>query len=176
MCDISLNLQGSCWCSAEDRPSFGFPFYPASWKVLKVTKRLANSFVCTVMRKMIIASRFWTTRNLTCWGLLSGIQKFVVMKCCPCRESGVHLQRMSALKCVLLSPGRFRVTFFGFIQIISEVWIFQMVWFLLTFLVGGWFLNKLSMDAKIVNSGRQEEVAFLSSFEFFWVDFVTFNC
>ena len=64
----------------------------------------------------IIASRFSVTRNLTCKGLPPGIQKIVVMKCSPCRESGVHLQRMSALECVLLSPGRFRVISIGFIQ------------------------------------------------------------
>ena len=69
----------------------------------------------------IIASKFSTTRNLTCRGVPSRIQKIVVMKCSPYRESGVHLQRMSVLKRVLLSPGRFRVIFIGFIQIVSEV-------------------------------------------------------
>ena len=64
----------------------------------------------------IIASRFSVTRNLTCKGLPSGIQKIVVIKCSPCRKSGVHLQRMSALECVLLSPGRLRVISIGFIQ------------------------------------------------------------
>ena len=64
----------------------------------------------------IIASRFSITRNLTCKGLPSGIQKIVVMKCSPCRKGGVHLQRMSALECVLLSPGRLRVISIGFIQ------------------------------------------------------------
>ena len=64
----------------------------------------------------IIASRISVTRNLTWKGLPSGILKIVVMKCSPCRESGVHLQRMSALECVLLSPGRFRVISIGFIQ------------------------------------------------------------
>ena len=64
----------------------------------------------------IIASRFSVTRNLTYKGLPSGNQKIVVMKCSPCRESGVHLQRMSAPKCVLLSPGRLIVISIGFIQ------------------------------------------------------------
>ena len=68
------------------------------------------------MGMRIIASRFSVTRNLTCKGLPSGIQKIVVIKCSPCRESGVHLQRMSALECVFLSPGRFRVISIGFIQ------------------------------------------------------------
>ena len=38
------------------------------------------------------------------------------MKCSPCRESGVHLQRISALECALLSLGRLRVISIGFIQ------------------------------------------------------------
>ena len=84
--------------------------------MFRVTKRLANSSVRNVMGKRIIASRFSVTRNLTCKGLPSGIQKIVVMKCSPCTESGVHLQRMSALECVLLSTGRFTVISIGFIQ------------------------------------------------------------
>ena len=63
-----------------------------------------------------IANRFSLTRNLTCKGLHSGIQKIVVMKCFPCKENGVHLRRMSALKRVLLSSGRFRVFSVGIIQ------------------------------------------------------------
>ena len=64
----------------------------------------------------MIRSRFSVTRNLTFKGLPSGIQKIVVMKCSPWKESGVHLQRMSALECVLLSPGRFQVISIGFVQ------------------------------------------------------------
>ena len=49
-----------------------------------VTKRLANSSARTVTGIKIIASRLSRTRNLTCKGLPSGIQKIVVMKWSPC--------------------------------------------------------------------------------------------
>ena len=87
----------------------------------QVTKRLANSSVRTVMEIRIIASRFSTIGNLPRKGLPSGIQKIVAVKCSRCRESVVCLQRRSAVKCVLLSPGRSRVISIGFIQIITEV-------------------------------------------------------
>ena len=89
--------------------------YPASWNFL-VTKSSTNNSVRTVMGIRIIASRFSVIRNLTCKGLASGIQKIVVFKCSPCKENGVHLQRMSAFKCLLLSPGRLRVFSNGFIE------------------------------------------------------------
>ena len=85
-------------------------------KIVRVTKRLANSCVRTVIGIRIIASRFSVTHNLTCKGLPSGIQKNKVLKCSPCRESGVHLQRMSALECFLVSPGRFKEISIGFIH------------------------------------------------------------
>ena len=68
------------------------------------------------MGKRIIASRFSVIRNLTCKGLPSGIQTNVVMKYSHCSESGVHLQRMSALECVLLSPSLAGVNSIGFNQ------------------------------------------------------------
>ena len=64
----------------------------------------------------IIAIRFSLTRILACKGLPSGIQKIVVIKCSPRRENGVHLQRMSALKRVLLSRGQLKVSSIGFLH------------------------------------------------------------
>ena len=115
MCDTSLNLPSSCPYNPGDRPSFDFLSYPASWKFLELQRGWRSS-VRTVKGIRIIASRFSVTRSLTCKGLPSGIQKIVVIKCSPWRESGVHLQRMSALECVLVSPGRFRLISIGFIQ------------------------------------------------------------
>ena len=102
-----------------------FPFYPASWKFLE-SQRVWKTHPFGLLWKRNIASRFSTTCNRR--ALASGIQKFVVMKCSPSRKSGVHLQRMSALKCVLLSPGRFRVVFIRFIRIKCEMSIFPKVW------------------------------------------------
>ena len=56
------------------------------------------------MAKRIIAIRLYKTRSLILRGPPSKFQKIEVMKGSPRRESGVHLQRMSALKCVLLLP------------------------------------------------------------------------
>ena len=69
--------------------------FPSIQHPFRVTKRLANSFVRTVMGIRIIASRNSVTCNLTCKGLPSGIEKIVFINCSPCKESGVHLQRMS---------------------------------------------------------------------------------
>ena len=74
------------------------------------------SSVRTVMEIRIIANRFSVTRNLTNRGLQAGIQKIVVTKCSSYRENAVRLQGMSALECVLLSSGRFKVFSIGFIQ------------------------------------------------------------
>ena len=68
------------------------------------------------MGRRIIASRFLITHNMTCKGLPSGVQKIVVTKCSLCKENGVRLQRMSALRCALLSPGRLKVISNGLIQ------------------------------------------------------------
>ena len=48
----------------------------------------------------------------------------------------------------------------------SEVSIIQIVWYMLTILVGGGFLKRLLMNAKFVDSGGQGMLAFsqLSSF------------
>ena len=116
MCDTSLNLPRFLSIKFRRSSKLWFSLLSSVLEIFRVTKRLANSSVRTVMGIRIIASRFSVTRNLTCKGLPSGIQKIVVMKCSPYRESGVHLQRMSALECVLLSPGRFREISFGFIQ------------------------------------------------------------
>ena len=116
MCDTSLNLPKFLSIYSRRSSKLWFSLLSSVLEIFRVTKRLANSSVRTVMGIRIIASRFSVTRNLTCKGLPSGIQKFVVMKCSPCRESGVHLQRMSALECALLSPGRLRVISIWFIQ------------------------------------------------------------
>ena len=42
----------------------------------------------------------------------------------------------------------------------NEVSIIQIVWYMLTILVGGGFLKRLLMNAKIVDSGGQEMLAF----------------
>ena len=82
------------------------------------------------MALRINASRFSVTRNLTCKGLSSRIQKIVYIKCSPCSKNGVHLQLMSAEKCVLLSLARFGVISIGFFQKVSLI---QIVWYLLNF-------------------------------------------
>ena len=149
MCDTSLNLPK--FLSMYSRRPSKLGFFPLS-SVLenyKFTKKLAT--VGNVMRIRIIASKFSTTGNLICRGLPSGIQKIVVLKVYPCRESGVHLQWSSALKCVLFSPGRFRVISTGQIQIINEVWFSQMLCYMLTIMVWGWFLKRFSMNAKFVD-------------------------
>ena len=127
LCDTSLNLLKLLSMCSRRSSKFWFFLSSSVLEVFKVTKKFANSFVWTDMRIKIIGSNFSTIRNLTCRGLLSGIQMIVVMKCSLCRASGVHLQRISSLKCVL-SPGRFKVISIGFIQIINEVSIVLMVW------------------------------------------------
>ena len=127
MCDTSLNLpsflsiyswrSSKLWCSLSS----------SLLEIFKVTKRLVNSSIWTVKEIRIIASKFSITHNLTSWGPPSGIRKIVVLKCSPCKKSGVQLQRMPALKCALLSPGWLRVFSIGFIQVIYEVWIVK--WF-----------------------------------------------
>ena len=86
-------------------------------ETLKVTKSLANSSFWTVMGIRIIANKHSTTCTLTCTGIPAGVQKIVVMKCSPSRKSSVHLHRMLALRCFLLSIHRFRITSIGFIHI-----------------------------------------------------------
>ena len=142
-------------------------------KIFRVTKRLANSSVQTIMGIRIIASRFSVTRILTCKGLPSGIQKIVVMKCSPCRESGVHLQRISALKRVLLSPARFRVISIGFIQ--CSVGFSNRVVHAHNFRWGR-VLEKTFDKCKVCRFRRTRKSDFLPSFEFFRVDSVTFKC
>ena len=112
----------------------------------------------------IIAIRFSVTRNLTYKALPPGIQKIVFIKSSPCRENGVHLQRTSALECVLLSPGRFRVISIGFIQ---NMLIVQIVWYMLKNFVGGGSMKTLSINAKFIDSGGQEKVAFSQVSSFF---------
>ena len=121
----------------------------------------------------IIASRFSVTRNLTCKGLPSGIQKIVVMKCSPCRESGVHLQRMSAVECVLLSPGRLRVIYIGFIQRSVDysnriVHVHNLCWRRI--------LKKAVEKCEIWRFRRTRKSNFFPSSECFSVNFVTLGC
>ena len=116
MCDASLSLPR--FLSNYSRRLSKLWFSPLSSvpEFFRVTTRSANSSVSIVMGKRIIASRLSVTRSLTCKGLLSGIQKIGVMKRSPCKENGVNLQRMSPLKCVLLSPDRWKVISIGFLQ------------------------------------------------------------
>ena len=158
MCETSVNLPRFLSMYSRRSSKLWFSLFSSVPEILKVTKRLANSSVRTVLGISIITSRLSTTRNLTCRGLPSGVQKIVVMKCSPCREGGVHLQRMSALECVLLSQGRFKVISMAFTQIESDVWVVQMVGYMLTVLVEGGFLTRLSMNVKFVDSGGQEKV------------------
>ena len=172
MCDTSLNLPMFLSMNSKRPTKLRFSLLFSVLDFFKVRKKLANSSVWSFMGTKTMVSRFSTTRNLTCRVFPCSMKKIVVMDCSPCRESGVHLQRMSALKCFLLWWVRFRVSFIGFNQIISEVWIVQMVQYMLTILVGGGFLKRLSMNVKFVQSGGQEKVTF-SKFRVFCINFVT---
>ena len=57
-------------------------------------------------------------------------------------------------------------SFFGFLWIVISLWIVRLVWYILTILVGGGFLKRLSMNAILLDSGGQEKVTFyqVSSF------------
>ena len=156
MCDTSFNLSRFLFIKSRRSSKLWCSRFSSVLEIFRVTKRLASSSVRTVMGMRIIASRFSTTLNLTCKGLSSGIQKIVVIKCSPCRENSVHFQRMLALECALLSPGRCRVISIGFIR---EMAIVQIVWYMLTIFVGGGFLKILSLNVKFVDSGGQEKVA-----------------
>ena len=134
---------------------------------------MANSSVRTVMGIRIIASRFSVTRNLTCKGLPSGIQKIVVIKCSPWRERGVHLQRMSARECVLLSPGRCRMISIGFIQCNIDssnrvVHAHILCW--------RRTLKKAVEECKIWRFWRARKSNFFPSSECLSVNFVTLGC
>ena len=142
-------------------------------KILRAIKRLMNSSVRTVMGISISASRFSVIRNLTCKGFPSGIQTIVVLKFSPCRENGVHLQRMSALECVLLSPGRFRVISIGFIQ--RNVNYSNRLLHAHNF---RWrsVLEETFNKCKVYRLRSTGKCSFFPSFKFFPVDFVTFSC
>ena len=120
MCDTSLNRPWFLSIYARSSKHW-FSSISNVREIFKDTKRFTNSPVRTVMETTIVASRFSTTRSLTWRGLPSGIQKIVVMKCSPWSEIGVHLQRISAFKCDLLSPGRLRVISVGFIHVVIEL-------------------------------------------------------
>ena len=66
----------------------------------------------------------------------------------------------------------------AFTQIESDVWVVEMVRYMLTVLVEGGFLKRLSMNVKSVGSGGQEKVmSQVSRFlETFRVNFITFIC
>ena len=163
--------EGFCPYNLEDRPSSSFPFYLASWNFLRVTEMLANSSVRTVMGLRVVASRISVTGNLTCEGLPSGIPKIVVINC-SCREIGVHLQRMSVLKCVFLSPGRFRAISIGFIQ-----WSVNYSNRLVPAHNLRWrrVLEETFDKRKICRFRRTRKSGFFPSLKFFRVDFVTFS-
>ena len=105
ICDTSLNLPR--YLSMYSRRLSKFWFYRLSnvLEIFEVMKKLADFFVETVLGIKIIAIRFSRSPSLTGRGALpSRTRKIVDKKCSPCRENVVFLQRMSAVKCVLLSP------------------------------------------------------------------------
>ena len=116
MCDTSLNLTRFSFKKSRRSSKPWFSLLSSVPGIFRVTKWLANSSVRTVIGIRIMNSRFSVNRNLTCKELPSGIQEIVFFKCSSCRDSRVHLQRLSAFRCVLLSAGRFKVNSFGFIR------------------------------------------------------------
>ena len=173
MCDTPLNLPRFLSIKSRRSTKICFSLLSSVLEVFRVIKRLANSSVRTVMGIRIIANRFSVTRNLTCKGLLSGIQKIVVIKCTPCEESGVHLQRMSALKRVLLWPGHFRVISIGFIQwsvkySSSSVHAHIFCW--------SRVLKETFSECKTCGLWRTRKSSFFQSLMTFRVNFVTLSC
>ena len=81
MSDTSLNLLRFLSIQSRRSSKVSFCLLYSVLEIFIVTKRLATSSVPNVMGMRIIASRFSVTRNLTCKGLPSGIQKIVVIKC-----------------------------------------------------------------------------------------------
>ena len=80
---------------------------------------------------------------------------------------------MSALKCVLLSPGRFKVISIGFIQKSADysnrlVHAYNLGWRRV--------FEKAFDECKIGRFGRTRKSNFLPSFKFFRVDFVIVTC
>ena len=142
-------------------------------EIFRVTKRLENSSVWTVRGIRIMASRFSVTRSLTCKGLPSGIPKIVVMRCSPYKENGVDLQRMSALRCVLLSLGLVKVISIVFIQPNADwsncaVHAHNFRWRRV--------LEKNFKKCKVSGLRWARKSNFLPSFKFFRVEVVTFSC
>ena len=115
---------------------------------------------------------FSTTRNLTCNGFPSAIQKILVIKC-SCREKAVQLQRMSALRCVLLSPGRLKVVSIGCTE-----WSVNSSKCLLHAYDLRWrrVLEETFQNCKVCSFWRIRKSSFSPSFELFRVDLVTSKC
>ena len=100
-------------------------------------------------------------------------QKIVVLKCSPWRENGVHLQRISALKCPFLSPSRCRVFSIGFIRLIFKFsnrvkHAHNLCWRRI--------LKKAFDKCEISRLWRTRKSNFFPSFKLFSINFVTFSC
>ena len=66
MCETSVNIPRFLSMYSRRSSRLWFALFSSVLEILKVTKRLANSSVRTVMGIRIITSRLSTTRNLTC--------------------------------------------------------------------------------------------------------------
>ena len=173
MIDTSLYLPRLLSIYSKRSSRLWFSILSSVLEIFRVTKRLANSSVRTVMGERIIAKGFSVTCNLTCKGLPSGIQKIVVIKCSPRRESGVNLQRMSALRCVLLSPGRFKVISNGSTQL-DVNYSNRLVH--AHRLYCRRFREETFDECKICRFWGTKKSSFSSSLKLFRVGFVTFSC
>ena len=139
--------------------------------MFRVTERLANSSVRTVMGIRIIASRFSVTRNLTCKGLPSGIQKIVVMKClleekmvstcCNCQLSNASCYHQVDVEWSQLgSFDKSRFFLNRFVHAHNLCW--------------RRFLEKAFDKCEICRFWRTRKCNFFPSLEFFSVDFWNF--
>ena len=172
MCDTSLYLPRFLSIQSRRSSKLWFSLLSSILELFKVTNRLAKSSVRTVMGIRIIASTFTVTRNLTCRVLPSGIQKIVVIECSPCRENGVHLQWMSSLKCVLLSPVWSKMISIGFVQ-----WTVSYSNRLVHAHYLRWrrVLEETFDKCKVCRLWRTRKIKFLPRFKFFRVNFLTFS-
>ena len=134
MRDTELNLFRLLSVYSRTSSKLWFSRLSVFVETFQVTKRLAHFSVRIFTAKRTAASRFSTTRSLTCKGLPSEIRKIVVVMCSLCWESGGRIHRMSALKCALLSSIRYSVFSIGFIHVFvmkkSFKWcrIFSQLW------------------------------------------------